>query len=378
VERRSVRLLTGFLLVCVTAFSAGAFGQAQPAAQTFQGINGKPVFVVIPRGNADDAMLQAFAAVNVPLWSSTFKVGTTTFKFTMVGTNPALGSATTSVPVVIIPVRFKFSNGNVLSPVTNACGDTQTPIARTMNSPIFKNMTFKPGGTNVGTTQYIDAFQRANFWQTVSVSAPNYHVLLGPVTVKAVQTITVPAASGTTVAGPCAKIGEVNINFFDAKAQALITSLAVPATSLALFVDYNTFLTQNGCCILGYHSANGANHTYAVAAYSDPKIFNVPIQDIHALSHEIGEWMDDPFGNNLTPPWGNVGQVSGCQNNLEDGDPVTGKAFTATLNGFTYHPEDLVFLSWFAHQKPSTAVNGQYTFLKTFTIVAAKCPPGGP
>jgi len=367
--------------VCLTLSSFVAIGQSRPAAQTFQGIKGKPMFVVIPGGNADDAMSQAFAAVNVPLWSSTFKVGTTTFKFTMVGTNPAAGSATTSIPVVIVPIRLKFANGTVLSPVANACGDTQTPVARTMNSPIFKNMTFKPGGTNVGTTQYIDAFQRANFWHTVSVSAPNYHVLLGPVTVKAVQTITVPAASGATAAGPCAKIGEVNINFFDSKAQGLITSLAIPATSLPLFVDYNSFLfsgTPSNCCILGYHSANSANHTYAFAAYSDPGIFGVPIQDIHALSHEIGEWLDDPFGNNLTPPWGHVGQVSGCQNNLEVGDPVTGKAFTAILNGFTYHPEDLVFLSWFALQKPSTAVNGQYTFLKTFTVVAAKCPPGGP
>jgi hypothetical protein len=369
VERKGVGVLIG--LLCLMVSSISVWGQS-PAAQTFQGINGKPVFVVIPRGNAEDAMVEAFATANVPLWSSSFKVGTTIFKFTMVGTNPALGSVTTSVPVVIIPVRFKFANGNVLSPASNACGDTQTPLMRIMNSPIFKNMTFKPGGTNVGTTQYIDAFQRANFWHTVSVSAANYHVRLGPVTVKAVQTITVPAASGTTMAGPCAKIGEVDINFFDTKAQGLINTLAIPATSLPLFVDYNTFLTP--CCVLGYHSANSANHTYAFAAYSDPNIFNMPIQDIHALSHELGEWLDDPFGNNLTPAWGNVGQVGGCVNNLEVGDPVTGKAFTATLNGFTYHPEDLVFLSWFAHQKPSTAVNGQYTFLKTFTTFAAKCP----
>jgi hypothetical protein len=142
----------------------------------------------------------------------------------------------------------------------------------------------------------------------------------------------------------------------------------------SLFLSYNTFETSGGsCCILGYHGVNSANHTYAVAAYSDPGIFNVPIQDIHALSHEIGEWMDDPFGNNPTPAWGHVGQVSGCQNNLEDGDPVTGIAFTVTLNGFTYHPENLVFFSWFAHQSPSIAVNHWYTFLNTFSTFAAAC-----
>ncbi len=59
-----------------------------------------------------------------------------------------------------------------------------------------------------------------------------------------------------------------------------------------------------------------------------------------------------------------MGQVSGCQNNLEDGDPVTGIAFPVPLNGFTYHPEDLVFLPWFARESPSPSVNGWYTFLK--------------
>ena len=135
------------------------------------------------------------------------------------------------------------------------------------------------------------------------------------------------------------------------------------------------FETSGGsCCILGYHGSTAGNQTYTIAAYNDPGVFSVPIQDIHALSHEVGEWMDDPFGNNIVPTWGNVGQVSGCQNNLEDGDPVTGTAFAATLNGFTYHPEDLVFFSWFARQRPSIAVNGQYTFLSSFTAPSAKCP----
>jgi hypothetical protein len=92
------------------------------------------------------------------------------------------------------------------------------------------------------------------------------------------------------------------------------------------------------------------------------------------MSHEIGEWLDDPFGNNIVPTWGHVGQVSGCQTNLENGDPVTGTAFTATLGGFTYHPEDLVFFSWFARQTPSIAVNGWYTFLNTFPAQSAPCP----
>ena len=52
---------------------------------------------------------------------------------------------------------------------------------------------------------------------------------------------------------------------------------------------------------------------------------------------------------------------------------MTGIAFTATLNGTTYHPEDLVFLPWFARESPSTSVNGWYTFLNTFASPPPVC-----
>jgi len=52
---------------------------------------------------------------------------------------------------------------------------------------------------------------------------------------------------------------------------------------------------------------------------------------------------------------------------------VTGIAFTAPLNGTTYHPEDLTFLSWFARESPSSAANGQYTFLNTFASPTPVC-----
>jgi hypothetical protein len=87
------------------------------------------------------------------------------------------------------------------------------------------------------------------------------------------------------------------------------------------------------------------------------------------MSHEIGEWMDDPIGNNSTPLWGHTGQVSGCQNNLEVGDPLSGTDFPQLLatNGVTYHPQELAFFSWFFRQSPSLGVNGWYSDNGTFT-----------
>src|SRR5262249_21140511 len=148
--------------------------------------------------------------------------------------------------------------------------------------------------------------------------------------------------------------------------RRLITKLAIPPTSLPLFVAYNTFLTQGTkCCILGYHSAMASGQAYAFASYNDAGVFNVPIQDIHAMSHELAERLDGPLGSNLAPGW-KGGQATSCQFNLEVGDPVTGIAFEAPLGGTTYHPEDNVFVPWFARESPSSSVNGWYTFLDSY------------
>jgi len=370
------------LFLCLALLVGTGIAQKFTELQVVQGESayipgGRPMFAVIPRvANASE--VQVAPSAQVPIWTGSFSFGGHTFTYHMVGTDPSAGSATTNIPLVIIPIKFKFSDGTTLSATQTACGDVKNTSFRVKNSPLIKKATFTPGGTNVGTTQYMDAFQRANFWSIVSSAAPNYHIMFKPIQSKPVQTINV-GANGFTIAGPCARIGEVDIDFFDNIAKSLLNTLNIPANTLPLFLDYNTFLTSNGCCILGYHSTNNAGtQAFAVAAYSDPGIFNVPIQDIHALSHEMAEWMDDPLipSVNIVPAWGHVGQVSGCQNNLEVGDPVTGNAFTVAMGGtfpFTYHPEDLVFLPWFARVSPSTSVNGWYTFLNGFSAPQAVC-----
>jgi hypothetical protein len=332
---------------------------------------GRPRFHVIPGGDPREARKQSVTGQNVPLWDGSFTSQGQAFDFTMVGTDPNLGSATTAIPVVIVPLKFQFADGTTLSATDPICGGTADPVTLIQNSPIFQPLPFAPGGTDVGTTQYIDAFQRANFWSVVSTSASDYHVTLTP-TVKPTQTITVPRIIGLTSKGPCARIGQVHLLLFDSMIRRLITTLGIPPTSLPLFVSYNTFLTEGGCCILGYHSLTTGSQAYAFASYSDPGIFNVPIEDIHAMSHELGEWLDDPLVNNRAPGW-QEGQATSCQKNLEVGDPVTGVAFTATLGGTDYHPEDLVFLPWFARESPSSSVNGWYTFMNSFASPPAVC-----
>lgn len=127
---------------------------------------------------------------------------------------------------------------------------------------------------------------------------------------------------------------------------------------LPLFIIYDVFLTSGGCCIGGYHSANGAQpggHTYAHATYVDS--LGSFSQDVSALSHEIGEWVDDPFVNNHVH----------CNDNniLEVGDPLEGNAnygaYPYTLNGFTYNLQSLLFIGYFGAPK-TTSVHSWLAF----------------
>ncbi|HEY6349120.1 MAG TPA: hypothetical protein VI636_06890 [Candidatus Angelobacter sp.] len=328
---------------------------------------------------------------SVPLFSSNIP-----FPFTMVGTDPRIaGAGTTNVTVMIIPLRLNYidANGNLvasISPSNIGCNDNQSVLARVMNSPLFNPVTWHEGNVIVGVTQFTDAFQRANFWSSVSTVSPNFHVMLNP---QVMREVTVPVTPGLGALGNgmCANhpVGTVNLQYLDGVVQSLISALNIPPTVLPLFLTYDIGETTNGCCALGYHTVmaptpfNPGVFTYAVSSYLDPnanQAFGVPlaVSDISILSHELGEWVDDPLGNNvIAPQWGRVGQIpNSCQNNLEVGDPLTGTNSNVFMaNGAVYTVQDLAFFSWFARQNPSIAVNGWYTTLNTFPAFAAACAP---
>ena len=46
------------------------------------------------------------------------------------------------------------------------------------NSPIFQNYPWTLNGVDVGVTQYLDAFQRSNFWERMQDAGNHYHTLL--------------------------------------------------------------------------------------------------------------------------------------------------------------------------------------------------------
>jgi hypothetical protein len=267
------------------------------------------------------------------------------------------------------------------------------PTKLFQQSPILQPAPFDFGGTMVGRTQYIDAFQRGSFWKALGSNVGKYHVLLSPEFLAPIV-LDVPAVYGLSLAPDaltalgipigCGPLAIVDINWFDSH----LTSTIIPAlaakginpTTFPLFFLYNVvwaspvtdFFT---CCILGYHGLTGfpiPTQTYAATDFGSYNVFPTGFRDTAIASHEVGEWMNDPMATsvgNPTPPWGHVGQQPGCQYNLEVGDPLTGTEAPRIVmpNGFTYHLQELAFFRWF-FGAPSISVNGWYsnngTFLK--------------
>ena len=159
-----------------------------------------------------------------------------------------------------------------------------------------------------------------------------------------------------------------DINWFDAQAQSMITSLGIPSNALPIFLTTQSYLSQNSrCCIGGYHNVSGAGLPYAQFTYIQKS--GVFSQDVSALSHEIGDYVDDPFTNNTDVP-------AACSANpiYEVGDPLETEAnygdYPYALSGFTYHLQDLVMPPYFG-APTSTSVHGWSTFQGTTIGICA-------
>jgi hypothetical protein len=163
---------------------------------------------------------------------------------------------------------------------------------------------------------------------------------------------------------------------------------------------------------LGTGSVNGQGNqpvqTYAYAAYTTPGTYSgyladytdpnrtTPrptrgLADIHALSHELAEWVDDPFTNNAVQPWLTpTAPQYGCTRLLETGDPVVGVWFGLPGNSYAtdsnsqgmWHPEDEVFAQWFGRggieQVLGPSWDGRLTFMgprTTSILVTVKGVP---
>jgi len=394
----------------------------------------------------DDATLQAMTATiggasplpttrTIPHWygQTLDPHNGVTYGYNMVGANPnTCSGASCSVtiqaditPVIVNIGGLTFSGNDVLAATlaspqfaTNDYGST--PAATAAGSfPNAPALVRGPGGTlsqgDAGNLlQLEDATMRAQFNKTGSST---YHLILHPNVLPAV-TINVPQNQGVLLqSGRGVIFADISITWWSAQIQNLETS--ADPTHLPIYLTNNVLLHtgQNvlNCCVIGFHgtratgNGGGSNNsngnavvqTFAWASWVQPGLYSRPdggtdwaLQDIHALSHEISEWADDPFVNNTVEPWVTpTAPQYGCTGVLETGDPVVSIGFAMGTNTFEqgpnpngsqsadgyYHPEDEVFLPWFMRTSPNTiseatqtptANGGRYTFMGTLNRFA--------
>jgi hypothetical protein len=315
-------------------------------------------YVVMPAHLRTDVIAPA---ASLQSWNGSFTYSGTNYTYNMVGAAPSTNS-TATITTYIIPVKIVItarSGTKTTFDPSHVLSNGNTVTTNTLDSPIFDSTTtYTQGGVDVGTTQYIDAYQRANFWGTVKTDT-NSHLLLN-VSVLAEQTLSPPRNYGKTGSPFGFTAAEVDINWFDSQLPTLITKLGISPNQFPIFLLYDTYLTESGsCCIGGYHSSEGSvsnPQSYAEATYVDH--VGAFSQDVSALSHEVGEWADDPLTVNYN------GNNTPC-GILEVGDPLEGNpnygGYPYSLHGFTYNLQDLVTLPYFG-APTSTSVNGWLSF----------------
>jgi hypothetical protein len=347
--------------------------------------------------------------VSVPNFTRSFTFGGQTFPYTMVGQDPAKNQ-TTVVPTQYIPLSFFFDefvdqNGNNIVIDATAIND------EIKHSPLFDATQFANGFT-----QYEDAEMRAEFFPLFNNkhhgggddNGDSFHVLLGhPQTLIPVQ-IEVPFGSSALFQLQDGNLlAVIDINFMVSQLNTLIQTEPITVNAIPIFLTRNAVYDEQpvgqftGCCIGGFHTAFETSQTnnkifvqtfsfttsldsdIADALFGDPTIF----ADVFALAHELGELLNDPFVNNVTPNYQLPGLPPGfCQNNLENGDLIENlpnPSQPITLHGFTYHPQTLGLLQWFEGINPSDAFGGAYSFPDTTVLTVAggtapftPCPTG--
>ena len=299
------------------------------------------------------------SAHSIPVWDTSFSVNGVIYNIVLVGSNPSRGATTTLVANSIVPMKISFADGTTL--------DASREVQPLLASPIYTSAAFESG-----TTQYADSVLRAELWP--AVMGGNYHVLLDTPFVEPVYLLSVPASDGFTTIGPHGEVtGTVDYDWFVKVVQpAILTQLGVSPTSLTIFLTHNLLLKQQGnvCCFHGNHSA------YTVRGPSGRDRFTtvwsgVSSSDVSTMSHEINEWANDPFNENVVPGWRKPG-TNDCNHHLEVGDPLNGKIFNA--GGFVL--QDVAYVEWFSRQSPSMALGGQYDVRGKLKTVAEDCVEG--
>jgi hypothetical protein len=314
----------------------------------------------------DDGRSKSF-----PHFSSSFSYGGQTFPYTMVGYPPSSGRSST-LRAVIIPLRMHFVYFE-----QDAVFDPGKAVHNIVKSPMFQDARFVNG---VG--QFGDMLQRTTFWNAMDPQR-RWHVRMDrPRVAGTVDVLVEPDIGELFQLGdtPDTILGNIRFGAMDSIIHTILQFVDVQPDEVPIFVTYNVFADA-----LGYHDAftvgkdDGTDvlQTLIYTSWLEGDVVGDLLADVSTFNHELGEWLNDPYVNNVVPTWLYPPLNATCSFNnlLEVGDPQgNGPEYylfpTVPIrsNGYTYHLQDLVMLPWFTGEVPSTAQNGWYDYPDTTQI----------
>ncbi len=319
---------------------------------------------------------------SVPHFSGSFESQGKAYPFAMVGVKPQSNS-TTQIPVQIIPISLFFEefvdeNG---APIVL---DPGAIVPRVQASPNFHDAQYA-----TGTTQFADAVQRAQF---NAIAGKDWHTLLGAPQILKPLRIAVPRGDARVYRNPSTGVvyAIVDTDFFLSQLNTVIQMANLSPDALAIALTSNVFLAPQKdikkCCVLGFHTSFDVGEmtqirfiqTFIWASWVDQGILGSTLADVTPMSHEISEWMNNPFGSNAVPAW-QVPNSTGCQSNLETGDPLAlmpNAGYPVLIDGYTYHPQNQVLMQWFQRGATSDAFEGAFSFpdQSIMTAPSQACP----
>jgi hypothetical protein len=339
------------------------------------------------RGGVDRAVTEQVQSEGrtFPTFTSSFSVNGQTYPFTMIGYPPSSGQ-TAQIKSVIIPLRMNFTFFGTNQDVSHTFDPTQA-VNNIIASPLYHSANY-PGGFR---GQFVDSMQRAAFWNQMD-RHHDWHVVMAPPQILPTVDVEVTPETGNLLQlSDGTYLGDVLFDFMDAEIQTILQFQNLGDDTLPIFV---TGMVTNEA--LGYHNAstitdqNGATslQTYIFTSWLDPAEVDPLLADVSTFNHELAEWTNDPFINNVVPTWmyppASDARAS-CSGNpfLEVGDPQgNGATFddfpTAVINlkGVGYHLQQLVLWQWFTDQTPSSAFGGWWTFPipSSLNAAAVYCP----
>jgi hypothetical protein len=303
---------------------------------------------------------------SIPTWHGSFSFAGASWPYVMAGRAPQRGD-TTEIDTSLIVVSFKFdefadANGNPL-----VIG-SQDIVDDVVGSPNFVRSEY-----SVGRAQFGDAIQRASFF---NVMERDWHTTLERPRMLKPVTIEVPVGQAQVFdVGGGTFVGIVNFDFLYSQIQTILQLEDVRTDELPILISHNVFADA----ALGFHDAVDVQvgnrkgiQTYTWTSWLDLSAFGATFADATTMTHEVSEWISDPFTNNNTPAWLIPQSGGACNSILEVGDPIeflANQEYTITLHGHDYHTQNETLISWFSHET-STTFQHAYSYPDTTVLTA--------